>query len=80
MNKIYKWRFFDLPESIWKEKKSISKSALPFRWEGVEDIELGIGESSSSILLKLWRTIGVVERIGWWNDIELNIGELRNGV
>ncbi len=60
--------------------KEISKIALPFRWEGVEDIELGIGERSSSILLKLWRTMGVAERIGGWNDIVLNIGELRNGV
>jgi hypothetical protein len=61
-------------------KENLEYFALPFRWEGVEVIEWGIGERSSSILLKLWRTIGVIERIGGWNDIGLNIGELRNGV
>ena len=63
---------------IWKKENL--KLILPFRWEGVEVIELGIGERSSSILLKLCRIIGVAERIGCWNDIELNIGELRKGV
>jgi hypothetical protein len=67
-----------IPELIWKKSKF--KFALPFRWEGVEVKELGIGERRSSILLKLCRTIGVAERINGWNDIVLNIGELRNGV
>jgi len=71
--------FIDILIWTWSER-NFSKFALPYRCEGVEVIELGRGERSSSILLKLWRTTGVVVRIGGWNDIALNIGELRKGV